>query len=143
MHNFDPNLTIPILTSEKPNKIWRKNIPITYLSKMWHLLAKKNMFLVSENPKILNTSKLPQAEKKPLNHFFLRGKEHCENRIWNLQIFPIFFLINKYLICSSLACVQLVPSYICSSSALCCFVECLIFTLFWASKKAVLFFCRQ
>ena len=64
MLNFDPNLIIPVLTGEKLDKILRKNIPITYLSKMRQLLA-KNLLLVSVKLQIRHTDKLPHAEKKP------------------------------------------------------------------------------
>ena len=63
MLNFDPNLIIPVMTGEKLDKIFRKNIPITYLSKMRQLLA-KNLFLVSVKLQFQHTSKLPNAEKK-------------------------------------------------------------------------------
>ena len=64
MLNLDPNLIIPVVTGEKLDKILRKNIPITYLSKMRQLLA-KNLLLVSVKLQIRHTDKLPHAEKKP------------------------------------------------------------------------------
>ena len=64
LHNFDQNMIIPALTGEKLDKISRKNIPITYLSKIRQLLV-KNLFLVSDKLQIRHTSRLPCAEKKP------------------------------------------------------------------------------
>ena len=61
--SFDPKLIIPVLTGEQLFKYWRKNICITYLPKMWYLLA-KNLLLVSVKLKIWHTDKLPHAEKK-------------------------------------------------------------------------------
>ena len=42
---------------------FRKNIAITYLSKMWYIFA-KIVFLIQDKLEILHTSKLPRANKK-------------------------------------------------------------------------------
>ena len=109
MLNFVPNMIIPVLTGEKLFKYWRKNIPVTYLSKMGYLLA-KNLLLVSDKLQIRHTSKLPYAEKKPQNNFFIRGQEHCENGMWNIQIFFTFFHNLKIFDVRFEASVQLVPT---------------------------------
>ena len=83
MLNFDQNMIIPALTGEKLDKIWRKNIPITYLSKIRQLLAKK--------PVAGTQADFFMLRKKPQNNFFLRGPQHCENGIWNIKIFASIF----------------------------------------------------
>ena len=107
-------MIIPVLTGEKLFKYWRKNIPVTYLSKMSYLLL-KNLFLVSVKLQIQHTSKLPYAEKKPQNNFFNWGQEHCENGIWNIQIFFTFFHNLKIFDVRFEASVQLVPTILFTS----------------------------
>ena len=40
--------------------------------------------------------------KKSQNNFFHRGQEHCENGIWNIQIFVYFFSSSKNIWCGIL-----------------------------------------
>ena len=61
------------------------------------------------NFKFITQANYLMARKKPQNNFFHRGQEHCENGIWNIQIFLVFFIISKYLMFYSQAGVQLVP----------------------------------
>ena len=93
MLNFDPNLKIPLLSGEKLYKNWRKNIAITNMSKMWHLLA-KNMLLVSEKRKILYTCKSPRAEKITPKYLFSQGPATLWK--WNVKLTNIHKIFAKY-----------------------------------------------
>ena len=79
------------------------------------VICKKNLLLVSDKLQIRHTSKLPYAEKKPQNNFFIRGQEHCENGIWNIQIFFTFFHNLKIFDVRFEASVQLVPTILFTS----------------------------
>ena len=93
-------MIIPALTSEKLDIIWRKNIHITYLSKMRQLLA-TNLLLVSVKLQIQHTSKLPYAQKKTQNNFFIRGQTLWK---WDLKYTNIlyFFSSSKNICCGIL-----------------------------------------
>ena len=95
--NFYQNMIIPALTGEKLDKIWRKNIPITYLSKIRQLLA-KNLLRVSEKLQIWHTGRLPYAEKK----LFSPGPATL--RKWDLKYTNIlyFFSSSKNICCGIL-----------------------------------------
>ena len=69
MLNFDPNLTIPVLTGENGTEIEGKLLQ-SDICKECDIYWQKNMFLVSVKLEILHTSKLPQAEKTPQNKLF-------------------------------------------------------------------------
>ena len=83
---------IPALTGEKLNKISRKNIPITYLSKMRQLLA-KNLFLVFVKLQIHHTSKLSHGKKKPQNYFFSQGSGTLWK--WDLKYTNMFYFFSS------------------------------------------------
>ena len=92
--SFDPKLIIPVLTGEQLFKYWRKNICITYLPKMWYLLAKTCSWC-QWNLKFGTQTNYLMPRKKPQNNFVHWGQHHCENAIWNLQIFSVIFSSSK------------------------------------------------
>ena len=97
MHNFDQNMIIPALTGEKLDRIWRKNIPITYLSKMRQSLS-KNLLLVSDKLQIRHTGKLTYAKKENSNITFLSGARNIVKMGSEIsKYFSWFFQSAKYL----------------------------------------------
>ena len=110
--NFVPNLKISVLTGKKLYKIWGKNIFLNICQKcvIWR---QKTCCWCQRNLKFCTDANYVVLKKTPQNNFFLWAEQHGQNGIWNLEIFVEFFHRQKYLVCLSEACVQLVPSWLC------------------------------
>ena len=72
-------------------------------------ISSKNLNCLTENVEIFLTCRWSPALKKTRNDFFVSGAIHCENTIWNIQIFALNFYELKYLLGRFGRSVQLVP----------------------------------
>ena len=87
--SFDPKLIIPVLTGEQLFKYWRKNICITYLPKMWYLLAKTCSWC-QWNLKFGTQTNYLMPRKKPQNNFFTGASIIVK---MEFEIFKYFFIV--------------------------------------------------
>ena len=87
MLNFDPNLIIPVLPCKQLFKYWRTNI----CKNVVYIGEKENSSWCLWNFKFSLQANYLMPRKKPQNNFVHWGQQHCQNGVWNLQIFYVIF----------------------------------------------------
>ena len=107
--NFVPNLKFQFWLVKNSTKFEGKIFLLNICQKcvIWR---QKTCCWCQGNLKFCTDANYVVLKKTPQNNFFLWAEQHGQNGIWNLEIFVEFFHRQKYLVCLSEACVQLVPT---------------------------------
>ena len=87
----------------------------SHICRKWDIYWQKTCWGCRINFKFGTQANHLTRRKKNQNNFFIRGPQHCENGIWNIQIFFTFFHNLKIFDVRFEASVQLVPTILFTS----------------------------